>query len=406
MTVFFLIGVLFTLLAVAGGGVAWWWTGRNPQSGGGKRRYREEARHLQTRFEEDEDFGRNFHRPTQNELLETLQALDHLTPDWQGGDEAASDHRFKNELAESFPTLRKERCRYPEPIAEDLSRLFGKEKLSPEAMDERQRSQTLKTVQARAAFHAARAQANARHQIASGPATGPVEATPGSLPFRLQDASSRRSGRSLAARLAMAAAALLGFAALGWYLVSNNPDLRKQFARMLPGSQGVAPNRRIPDETAKPIMIPTAAPSEFPANAAGNVAPPANPVAAADTGGSAAPVEAAASPETVATQPPAPALAPAAVPGPTAAPRPPVVSALAQQVVDSKLRAIEKYPDLAVPNSEINSRFIFRYKKLVEEKSARLQDPTWPEKLAEECAAAAATGAKGKKITQASATRG
>ena len=63
---------------------------------------------------------------------------------------------------------------------------------------------------------------------------------------------------------------------------------------------------------------------------------------------------------------------------------------LASQVAQAQQAAVAKYPALAVAGSEINSRFVFRYKALLAQQSARLQDPSWPMQLADECAAASA----------------
>jgi hypothetical protein len=92
-----------------------------------------------------------------------------------------------------------------------------------------------------------------------------------------------------------------------------------------------------------------------------------------------------------ATRPPAPgAGAPsAATPVPAPVALDPISAAqLASRVAQAQRTAIAKYPDLAVAGSEINSRFVFRYKRLLAEHSARLQDPSWPMQLADECAAA------------------
>ncbi len=391
MTVFLLIGILFTLLVAGGGGVAWWWLGRQTPGVRGKRRHREEARQLQERFEQDEDFTRNFHRPTQNELLETLQALDHLTLDWQFGDADLVDYRFKNELAESFPALCKERCRYPEPLAEDLSRLFGKGKLSAEAMEERQRTHFAQVMQKRAVFHAARAQANAHHQLTSGPAAGPVALPPGSLPFRVREAAPARR-RSTVGGVAVAALVMGCLAAGGWY-VMHDAGLRQQL--------GLGAEIARAGITAPASLALT--PSPQPAPAATTA--PGDKVAVPDGSPSSAPAGSAPTPAPVATEPAVvQSTTPTQVIAPLPAQTPSAADVLAQQVEFSKQRAIEKHPDLAVPNSEINSRFIFRYKRLVEEKSERLQDPAWPEKLAEECAAAA-TSPKPHKVTQPSAGR-
>ena len=61
---------------------------------------------------------------------------------------------------------------------------------------------------------------------------------------------------------------------------------------------------------------------------------------------------------------------------------------LTSRVAQAQQAAVAKYPALAVAGSEINSRFVFRYKRLLAEHSSRLQDPAWPTQLADECAAA------------------
>ena len=92
----------------------------------------------------------------------------------------------------------------------------------------------------------------------------------------------------------------------------------------------------------------------------------------------------------------APAAAPsAAVPARTApattAPAPTSArpkAELASRVAQAQQAAVAKYPALAVAGSEINSRFVFRYKAMLAQQSPRLLDPTWPMQLADECAAA------------------
>ena len=67
---------------------------------------------------------------------------------------------------------------------------------------------------------------------------------------------------------------------------------------------------------------------------------------------------------------------------------------LASRVVQAQRAAVAKYPALAVAGSEMNSRFVFRYKALLAQGSPRLQDPAWPTQLADECAAASAVKTK------------
>ena len=59
----------------------------------------------------------------------------------------------------------------------------------------------------------------------------------------------------------------------------------------------------------------------------------------------------------------------------------------AQRVAESKRLAIAKYPALAVANSEMNLRFVFRYQWMAKEANPRLQTSNWPELLADDCAA-------------------
>lgn len=67
---------------------------------------------------------------------------------------------------------------------------------------------------------------------------------------------------------------------------------------------------------------------------------------------------------------------------------------LSRLISDSKRRAVAKYPDLAIVNTEMNSRFVFRYTRMTKENDARLQEPNWPETLADDCAAASKVHAK------------
>ncbi len=61
-------------------------------------------------------------------------------------------------------------------------------------------------------------------------------------------------------------------------------------------------------------------------------------------------------------------------------------SEFANLVMQSQRAAIAKYPALRNVNSEINIRFNFRCKLLLDEHNPRLQDPNWPVQLADECA--------------------
>ena len=378
MVGFLLFGILFTVLILIGGVVAW---GRAAKTGNEEstRRTRSEAREIQTRFEGDEDFSRNFQRPTQNEVLETLQMLDHLSPGWDQGDAALADQRLKNELAESFPTLQRAGCLYPQEVAANSLRGLGK----------KPRDQAAQTA-TRQKFRAERAQANALHQLTSAGELGPVAVTPGSLPFRVSEGPPPKRISKGVRRVALATTAL-GLAAGGWYFVGNKPHPGKPSSPLASTNQITAsddlPPVGVDSRESTPIPLPsdTAASNTADGNTVQNSPSPIPPVSPglADAAPSPAGAEA---PSPARPIDPAPAL-------------PKVDAALAKGVAASKERAVDLYPDLAVPNSEINLRFVFRYKALLAEKSARLQDPSWPEKLAAECARAANGTLKPKKTT-------
>ena len=381
MTGFFILGIIVTLLIACGGAFACWRTGRNTPGGARPPRTRDEARRLQARFDEDDDFTRNFHRPTQNEVLETLQTLDHLTSHWDQGEELLVARRLKNELAESFPTLRKGGCGYPQPIEEDSASLPGKARLSPDAFDAQIRLQIDTMARARTDFRAARAHANALHQLTSGPATGPVELTAGSLPFHLSDEPVARRTFPVA-KLMGASALAVCLALAGWYFTS-------------------AEQTRNGNNALSPSVV-----NDDPASGAPAPRPIAGPTLEVETAVD-TPAPVAPTPETSAAiasaSSPAAGLPRLAVVTPAAPPPVSPEMLLAQRIEESKLRAIDKHPDLVVPNSELNLRFVFRYKNLLTEKSPRLRDPQWPEQLADECAQATEGEPRRKKPAQAAA---
>ena len=55
---------------------------------------------------------------------------------------------------------------------------------------------------------------------------------------------------------------------------------------------------------------------------------------------------------------------------------------------ESQRRAMEKYPDLSKAGTPLNQTFVALVHQLEVERSPRLQQPDWPERLADECAAA------------------
>lgn len=378
MVGFLLFGAVFTLLILIGGTVAWRHTTKLADKSSA-RRTRSEAREIQTRFEADTDFARNFQRPTQNEVLETLQMLDYISPGWDREDVALIDHQLKNELAESFPTLRKAGCVYPRNTAAGSVRGLGKA----------ERKQATHTALARQKFRAARAQANAFHQLTSGMEEGPAEVTPGSLPFRSPESPDKRTNGGW--KEVALAVMTLALAAGGWYFAVKHRREGKMVVPVLATGQT--------DVVIHPEPV-------------GSVPQEATPTLPAAATPAIATVEATApSPPPPPTPSISPALADATTPEVRAqvpAPSPPVDPAgiaakadtsFAEGVAASKERAVDKYPDLTLPNSEINLRFVFRYKVLLAEKSARLQDSHWPEELADECAKATNGSPRTKRIT-------
>lgn len=395
MSEFLIFGVILTVLLAAGGAFALWLVGRSPDAAAAKRRHREEARLLQVRLRSDDDYARNFHPATQNEFLETLQTLDYLKPRWDEDGEELREVRFKNELAASFPTLRRKDCAYPCWVPGDVPNLNGEAEPSDEAQEAALWAHMEQQAQLRAEYRAVRARENALHQMSALPSVAPVTLAPGSLPFRASEKKQKRRP----ARAGLGAAAALIIAAGAYFYVAAHPEVLAYLkgAPQTPfqvaeaslaqdsGSSQPAPSVTPAGQSQPPTSTTSVAPGtaeNFPG--AGSVqAPSAEP----------SPAESATTVQTGSS--PAPLLSPVPPSKPTPDPR----AVLAQRIAESKLRAIDKYPALTVPSSEINTRFVFRYKKLAEEHSQRLQEPDWPEKLAEECANAAGAGTKGKRLT-------
>ena len=69
----------------------------------------------------------------------------------------------------------------------------------------------------------------------------------------------------------------------------------------------------------------------------------------------------------------------------------------AARVAESQRLAVARYPALGTTTSEINMRFVHRYKLMLSEHNARLQDPNWPLLLADDCAAASGMKVAGTK---------
>ena len=76
----------------------------------------------------------------------------------------------------------------------------------------------------------------------------------------------------------------------------------------------------------------------------------------------------------------------------------------AARVAESQRLAVARYPALGTTTSEINMRFVHRYKLMLSEHSARLQDPNWPLLLADDCAAASGMKVAGSKANPPAAT--
>ena len=338
-------------------------------------RRREDARDWQRRFSAESLLASNFLQPTQNEILETLYVLDHLTPRWESEDAVMTERNFSNELALTYPTLCREDSTFPLPFAETLAaRQTGSAGTRNLAA---LRAQEMEIAARRKAFRLDRAQINALEQIVSSPDI-PAEIVPGSLPFRLSDSESAPLVRNpWPARFAGVAGLIAVVIGAGLLF----PRLRDLVTVQRPSAHVFVPDSPEPPTataTEPTPMLPTTA----------------DPVVAA----------AASSPADT-----LPAVAPAPPPATAPTPQPPTTIpkekiALDQQIAASQQRAVSKYPALAVEGSEINLRFVFRYKNLVREHSPRLLDPSWPEKLAEECATAAGMSPRHSAFTQIQGT--
>lgn len=355
--------LIIGLLAIASTGYLIWKLWANPAlpvCTESTARRREDARDWQRRFGPESLLAANFLQPTQNEILETLYVLDHLTPGWEAGEPEAVERLFLHELAVNFPTLRKDSCVFPLPFAETLlaSRQPGVPVTpGPVALQ----AQEEEILARREKFRLARAHFNAFEQMATGPAD-PTELSGGNLPERSSGlVTTRRQTQLWLAALTSVTALLIAVVAL-FHFGPRSFHQRSENAFVTNPSTETAVS--LPTDDAKPSpSIPVVSDAVMPS------APTPAPTLA---------VVAAATPETT-----PPSSAPAVVPSKEKA-------LLEQQVAASKQRALSKYPALAVEGSEINLRFVFRYKNLVQQNSPRLLDPNWPEQLVEECAAAAA----------------
>ena len=348
-------------------------------------RRREDARDWQRRFGADSLLATHFLQPTQNELLETLYVLDHLAPGWERADPGSAERHFLNELALSFPSLRKANCEFPLPFADRLATTNARTKFSRTRPASEEEIATR-----REEFRTARAHANALEQLESGPVR-PAVVTPGSLPFRvsLSDPVPARTN-PWPARLA--GATVLGAAVVGMvrFLPNNVHSVQGgQFVES-PLVQGTPP----PAPTESDLS------SSAPATAAAQAIDTPTPSLEAVVPAAGATASQAPNPAPVSVT----AAVPAGVPPLPPSTPDPAKAALVQQVAASKQRAVGKYPELAVEGSEINLRFVFRYKTLSQQNSPRLLDPNWPEKLVEECAAASGSLPKHAALTQVAGT--
>ena len=376
MDLVLLIGVPAVLGAIS---LVWhFWFKREPErQPEATVRRREDARDWQRRFGTDSLLTANFLQPTQNEILETLYILDHLTPGWETHDAGITERRFLDELALNFPTLRKAACGFPLPFAESLpaqSRRASGAGVSQVSEAE--------IAARREKFRVSRAHPNALEQIVSGPVDSTVIA-PGSPPFRFANITPHRRGNPWLARLAVAAA-------LGAIVFEG--------LRLWPNGAGF-PSPTMPRQVKLPLVQETTETEEssLPDTGLAEETPTPSPAPPAP--------EPLASPVSAPVVTPSTALATNQMIAPPAAPTPdPHKTAQVRQIAASKQRALAKYPSLAVEGSEINLRFVFRYKILVQQNSPRLLKPNWPEELVEECAADSASSLKRTPHTQTLAT--
>lgn len=85
---------------------------------------------------------------------------------------------------------------------------------------------------------------------------------------------------------------------------------------------------------------------------------------------------------------PVPTVSPRPTPQPSPSTSPDSQALLAARMVESKRRAIAKYPALSQSGSLLNSKFVAAYQRLLAQKAQRLTEPDWFEKLADEVATA------------------
>ena len=311
-------------------------------------RRREDARDWQRRLGAGSLLATHFLQPTQNEILETLCVLDHLRPGWETGEASQAERRFLNELSLTFPTLRRPGCLFPGPLAE-ASVAAARPADDPAVSHAREDNLTAR----REAFRARRAQFTALAQIVGA---APAATSSGNPLFATPRNPHARISVVLLSALSVVAV-LLG--------VHSSPR----------AVNATAPAPELASMTA-PILLP-----QLPA--AAEPSPPAT--------------------EPVAVARPTPASATAVAPAaatPTATTDRTKAAAFDQQIAASKQRAVSKYPALGIEGSEINLRFVFRYKALVQQNSPRLRDPRWPEQLVEECAAASGVAPKPDAFTR------
>ena len=257
-------------------------------------RRREDARDWQRRFGPDSPLTSSFFPPTQNEILETLCVLDHLTPSWETGEAALVEHSFLNELALNFPTLCKPGGGFP--------------------LDSSENPGTTEAAARREAFKARRAQFNALDQIISGP-PAPVAISRGRSDGQPPVNSMQTVGSFWPALLGSAAvlAAVMLYGARFFFRPVNLKVTEHAVAEPSP-----------PRGTEADVPAPVPSPASVPA--VSEITPTPAPAPTSKVAG-----------------------ANPALPAPTAPSR--GRELLNQQIAASKQRAVAKYPALAVEGS-------------------------------------------------------
>ena len=95
-------------------------------------RDKDDAREWQEYFGKDNIYGMEFRRPTQLQIVQVLERLDHTSLGWdQGHDGRKREHQFMDALAGMFPALCKHNCSFPRALSPPLNADNGPHAMPP-----------------------------------------------------------------------------------------------------------------------------------------------------------------------------------------------------------------------------------------------------------------------------------